>query len=84
MRIGYARVSTPDQRFTFQRDALEQSGCTKVFQEVASGAKTTPPSLTGPPVVNGQKWAVGPNNLPPGFPLSRFSATRSSHSFACW
>jgi hypothetical protein len=46
MRIGYARVSTPDQSFTLQRDALEQSGCTKVFQEVASGAKAARPALT--------------------------------------
>jgi DNA invertase Pin-like site-specific DNA recombinase len=46
MQIGYARVSTPDQSFTLQRDALEQRGCTKVFQEVASGAKTARPALT--------------------------------------
>jgi DNA invertase Pin-like site-specific DNA recombinase len=45
MRIGYARVSTPEQSFTLQRDALEQSGCSKVFQEVASGAKATRPAL---------------------------------------
>jgi Resolvase, N terminal domain len=47
IRIGYAGVSTPDQRFTLQRDVLEQNGCTKVFQETASGAKTTRPALTG-------------------------------------
>jgi DNA invertase Pin-like site-specific DNA recombinase len=45
MRIGYARVSTPDQSFTLQRDALEQSGCSKVLQEVASGAKAARPAL---------------------------------------
>jgi DNA invertase Pin-like site-specific DNA recombinase len=39
MRVGYARVSTPDQSVDLQRDALEQSGCGKIFQEVASGAK---------------------------------------------
>jgi DNA invertase Pin-like site-specific DNA recombinase len=55
MRIGYVRVSTLNQRFTLQRDALERSGCTKVFQEIASGAKTTRPALTGPPVVNEQQ-----------------------------
>ena len=38
MRIGYARVSTADQNLALQLEALEQSGCTKVFQEVASGA----------------------------------------------
>ncbi len=45
MRIGYARVSTPDQSCALQRDALEQSGCTKVFQEIASGAKAARPAL---------------------------------------
>ena len=39
MRVGYARVSTPDQSFAPQLDALEHSGCGKIFQEVASGAK---------------------------------------------
>ena len=39
MRVGYARVSTPDQSADLQRDALEQSGCGKIFHEVASGAK---------------------------------------------
>jgi DNA invertase Pin-like site-specific DNA recombinase len=45
MRIGYARVSTPEQSCALQCDALEQSGCTKVFQEVASGAKAARPAL---------------------------------------
>jgi DNA invertase Pin-like site-specific DNA recombinase len=38
MRVGYARVSTSDQRLDLQRDALLQSGCTKIFEEVARGA----------------------------------------------
>ncbi len=46
MRIGYARVSTPEQSCTLQRDALEQSGCVKVFAEVARGAKAARPALT--------------------------------------
>jgi DNA invertase Pin-like site-specific DNA recombinase len=46
MRIGYARVSTPEQSCALQCDALEQSGCAKVFQEVASGAKAARPALT--------------------------------------
>lgn len=46
MRIGYARVSTPEQSCALQCDALEQSGCTKVFQEVASGGKAARPALT--------------------------------------
>ena len=39
MRVGYTRVSTPDQSIDLQREALEQSGCDKIFHEVASGAK---------------------------------------------
>ena len=38
MRVGYARVSTSDQRLDLQRDALPQSSCTKIFEEVARGA----------------------------------------------
>ncbi len=38
MRVGYARVSTPDQSLAVQLEALQQLGCTKIFQEVASGA----------------------------------------------
>jgi DNA invertase Pin-like site-specific DNA recombinase len=38
MRVGYARVSTSDQRLDLQRDGLLQSGCTKIFAEVARGA----------------------------------------------
>jgi DNA invertase Pin-like site-specific DNA recombinase len=46
MRIGYARVSTPEQSYTLQREALEQSGCDKIFEEVVSGAKAVRPALT--------------------------------------
>jgi DNA invertase Pin-like site-specific DNA recombinase len=46
MRIGYARVSTTDQNVALQLEALEQSGCTKVFQEVASGAHGERQALT--------------------------------------
>lgn len=38
--IGYARVSTPEQDITLQIDALERAGCLRVFQDVASGAKS--------------------------------------------
>src|SRR6184192_1376404 len=39
MLIGYARVSTQDQTFNLQKDALEKIGCTKIFTDTASGAK---------------------------------------------
>jgi len=37
--IGYARVSTPDQKIDAQVEALEKYGCDIVFEEHASGAK---------------------------------------------
>ncbi|MBX7221975.1 MAG: recombinase family protein [Blastocatellia bacterium] len=45
MRVGYARVSTPDQNLDLQRDALRQAGCDKVFQYLASGAQADRPGL---------------------------------------
>ena len=37
--IGYARVSTEDQKLDLQRDALAQLGCHRVFEDRASGAR---------------------------------------------
>src|SRR5262245_7578825 len=45
--MGYARVSTPDQDVSLQRDALQQVGCREehVFLDIASGARTARPGL---------------------------------------
>ena len=43
--IGYARVSTEDQRLDLQRDALAQLGCHRVFEDRASGARVNRPGL---------------------------------------
>ena len=45
MLIGYARVSTRDQRPDLQMDALREAGCERVFQETVSGAKRDRPEL---------------------------------------
>jgi len=43
--IGYARVSTLDQNLNLQRDALTETGCTKLFVETISGAVSDRPVL---------------------------------------
>lgn len=42
MFVGYARVSTLDQNPSLQRDALQQAGCEKIFEEHASSGKERP------------------------------------------
>jgi len=43
MRIGYARVSTEDQKLHLQRDALSAAGCEKTFEEKVSGTSARLP-----------------------------------------
>jgi DNA invertase Pin-like site-specific DNA recombinase len=43
--LGYARVSTTDQQPQLQVDALERTGCYRVFTETASGARADRPTL---------------------------------------
>ena len=38
MKIGYARISTVEQNFALQVDALEKVGCEKIFKDTASGS----------------------------------------------
>lgn len=45
MKIGYARVSTKEQLLSMQVEALKEAGCVKIYEEIASGAKTVRPVL---------------------------------------
>ena len=40
MLIGYRRVSTADQNLSLQKDELTKFGCSKIYEDVASGAKS--------------------------------------------
>ncbi|MBL0229280.1 MAG: recombinase family protein [Moraxellaceae bacterium] len=46
MMIGYARVSTDDQRLDNQRTVLTSVGCQRIYEEKISGTKRERPELT--------------------------------------
>ena len=39
MKIGYTRISTKEQSFDLQLDALQKAGCEKIYREVVNGAR---------------------------------------------
>ena len=45
MKIGYARVSTTDQKMERQPDSLTKEGCERIYQEKISGVKKDRPEL---------------------------------------
>lgn len=45
MKVGYVRVSTPNQRLTAEVRALKKAGCTHIFRENLSGAFGNRPEL---------------------------------------
>jgi DNA invertase Pin-like site-specific DNA recombinase len=46
MKLGYARVSSDDQNLGLQRDALNNAGCERIYEEKESGGKTDRPELS--------------------------------------
>ena len=39
MTVGYARVSTPEQKLEAQIALLEKEGCEKIYTDIASGTR---------------------------------------------
>jgi len=47
--IGYAPVSTNDQKLDLQQDALQKAGCEKIFKDFLDGAKASCPGFNAKP-----------------------------------
>lgn len=45
MIIGYARVSTKDQKLDLQIDELKKFGCEKIYTDISSGANASRPNF---------------------------------------
>jgi DNA invertase Pin-like site-specific DNA recombinase len=45
MKDGNARISTQEQDFSLQKNALRHAGCGKIFRDQVSGAKAERPRL---------------------------------------
>ena len=45
-KIGYARVSTSEQRLDLQLSGLKEDHCERIFEDTVSGVKTDRPGLT--------------------------------------
>ena len=54
MKIGYARVSTQDQKLELQIDELTRQGCGLIFKEKKTGKTTDRPELEK---MLGQLWS---------------------------
>ncbi len=61
MMIGYARVSTWDQKLDLQRQALRAAGCERIFEDTAGAAAERPALREAPrpagPVAQGPHCA---------------------------
>ena len=45
MIIGYAKVSTTDQKLGLRRDAVKRAACEKVIEDTVSGGKVQRPGF---------------------------------------
>ena len=70
--LGYARVSTADQKPHLQIDALSAAGCDRVFTDTAGGARAERPGLEQPLA------------SAPATPWSSGSSTASAAPSATW